>query len=245
MKKTIYFMLAACLFGFTSCLDENNGDSTHAYAGYFTVGHTDPNGIYTLYMDGGGIVEPTKSSVYDLTKSEKGLDKYERIYLEFSYKKENVMEGTDANKQNIVKNADLMYGLVIQTSNIFKTKEEAEVNNVLNPDSIHDVRSFSTWAYRGYLNLSINGSYGSEKVALPTASAYCDSIGENFASIKVLYNRHDSISYGNGNYLYSFRLKPMFGLVAGSKDSVDIHVTIDGVGTKKTRLPRLDLIPFE
>lgn len=240
MRKLTYLFLFVTSISLVSCLNDDESEHKSGMYGYYTVGPRNANGIYTLYGDFGCDIEPTPSSVYSLTQSDKGLENMERLFLSFYYYNKDAIS-IDGKLAKIV-NADLQSGIKIPTANIYLDKEEADQE--LRTDTLtkvkgpHQVRSMETWATRGYLNLSITANHNGKKY--PAANVYCDSIGSDYMRVKLIYNMHDSTAVGVDNFIYSYRLNSYSTFIPGS-DSVKIEILADGIKNKILNVARRDM----
>ena len=238
MRKLTNFLLLSALAAVTlsSCLEEGESDNRRGSYGFFTVGQRNPmTNIYTLYCDNGGRIEPTIESVMSMTKSEKGLDAYERLYVEFLYHDTDV---TTENDIQVVHNADMQYALVLPTGIAYPPSATVEIEKITDKDSICNITTIKDlWAYGGYINVGVYGPYYKER---PTMSLYCDSVNTDFAHLRLCYNRHDSKnSLGSDTYYSSFRLQFLQPSIPGN-DTVNVVLSADGVADKKIRIARRD-----
>lgn len=247
MKRLIDMMKAAALCSaamcmMTSCLDGENDQ--HSAYGYFTVTGNQTLG-YTLYQDGGGFVIPTAQSVSDLTNG-KGLGDVERALLSFTYQEKDV-----AQDKNSITGAKLYSGESLPVYDLLSTKAATE-QHVLDADSTFAVGGISgLWVYRGYMTLIYSGQYAWNKdkngYLYPVTNLVYDAEQQipNELSLQLCHNEHrtkDEMPAGKRDFVMSFRLKDLQGLVPG-QDSIKMSLKVLGIEKPyQIKVAREDLI---
>lgn len=232
--SAISLVLALCAAPtLTSCLEDvDEGENEALFQGYFTTDGTASSII--LHQDGGGTVYPDVSTI----KNPADFLKNERYLLQFKYKQKNISE--DGNSIN---SAELYGGEVIPVSNPMTLALASDsIRQVMSTDSLFSMRKLTgVWAYRGYLNVIINGDYsyvvknGETVYIRPTITAVFDpeKLQEpDRLDLTLCYNRHtDNSAYTATAYdfMTSFRLGQFAALVPGN-DS--IRITLSGLGLK-------------
>lgn len=142
-KKNLFSILASAAILFSSCLGES--DHTGQLAGYFTLNNSLNESA--LYMDGGGIVYLSPSSV---STYKDFLNKSRRFNLILNYPEEAIVkEGETITK---ITTADIVGGSYIRVSQPM-SKNEADNRKITSNDSINDVLDYDFWAYGGYATI--------------------------------------------------------------------------------------------
>lgn len=229
MKKTLSTIMAATVAAslLTSCLDK--GENTLMGFGYFTVENNGSTVI--LHQDGGGTVYPSSSSVSDLTQG-KGMKDIERASFTYQY-----TEGNISQDGNSITDVKLITGETIPVE-MPMTLQDAQAKNVMSEDSLNNIsKVYQAWAYKGYLTLSIRGSYiyNSEKKSYlwPTMNLVYDpkETIPNELHLRFCYNKRvtkNEANAGERDFILSYRLQP-FAMDPTVKDSVKLVITFDGI----------------
>lgn len=221
--------------GLTSCDNETN--DTQMITGYCTVEGSNPN--YTFLMDGGGTVEPTPSSITEITGGKGMPTQRALVYIE--YEKSDFIEVAGSNDW-IIKNGEMKGGAGIEIGTLL-SKSQAEQKNLLAADSIFKINKLNNcWAWNGYLNVSINGyySYQNSRTVRPSFEVMVAETAENLMKLKVLYNRHsskDAAIGGDVDLIKSYNIRQWLMGVPG-KDSVTIEINVEDGMTKKLKTSR-------
>ena len=252
MKKKHLFLTvlsAIATMTMTSCIDnEDDKDNTYTLQNYFTIRGSYPN--YKLYGDNGGIITPSVSSVNSMTGS-KGFGDYQRAFFYMTYTAGNFTEATEASEA-IIDNATLISGTLIDTREILD-KDKAELNHVMDSDSIAYINDFSdAWAGRGYITLIITSDYQVDSTGvgiIPTAELVYDTtaIEENQITLLVCYNRHktnQTLTGGITSFATSYDATALSTLVPGTDNIKITFVPAAGGSTKTLTVPR-NYLKFE
>lgn len=234
-----FFTLAviALTMMLTSCLKEADpSENSYAAMSYFTIKGSYPN--YKLYDDNGGIIVPTAASVQKLTDSN-GFGDAERGMFSFTYKQKDISEDA-VSKELLINNAILSNGALISVMNPIE-KSVADEELITAKDSTASIYEFSqAWISRGYLNISMLGSYckSGDKVITPTLNVVYDltEFGENKMKLTLCYNTHKTADL---NYvdimrtIRSYRISDLASKVPGT-DKINVVITPANGGVQKT-----------
>ncbi|MCQ2146948.1 MAG: hypothetical protein MJZ16_05460 [Bacteroidales bacterium] len=235
-------VIAISTFAMSSCEFLNNDDHFLSSASFVTIANEGGNTIF--FMDGGGVIKPTKESVNKITDN-KGFGDYKRAYMYFNYYK-NELDYSEEKKEYTVNNADITFGRFLDMGQI-KTLEQAQAENLFLADSVYKLDSFEQiWVYRGYLNVIGKGSYVLKNDAgiKPTVSLVYNpaDVTDNTIKFNLLYNRHapkDAISYSVYDLINSFDITSLEPIIPGT-DSVKVTVETEGAKSLSYKFARKD-----
>lgn len=236
-------LLAVSLFAIPSCTFFNDDkDYKLSSSAFMTISKIDGKDV--LFMDGGGILLPSKQSVDGITDN-KGFGDNKRAYIYFDYY-EKELTYSETNKEYTVNNGDITFGRYVDMGEI-KTRVDAEDCKLFEPDSVYKLDSFKQlWVYRGYLNITGLGSYVTKNgtSVRPTLTLVYEpsEISENSIKFYALFNRHaskDAISYSNYELLDSFDITGFSSIIPGT-DSVSVSVEAEGQKTLSYKFARKD-----
>lgn len=244
MKKNVLkiaLMAMAMTLGLASCIGEQE-ESPAYIGGYYTITGDMSTG-YTLYQDGGGIVNPDMQTIYQQVGKD-GFANRERAYLIFSYKEENLR---DVEGGCIISGAQLMDGNYIPMGD-FISVDDARDKNIVSTDSLFNVsRIVGAWVYRGYLTTTNSVQYAikDQKEIYPTTTLVYDpaSVSDNKVSLTLCYNRHAAQTAAVGyskDLTTSFPITDLARVVPGS-DSINVTLNALGAASQTFKVGRIDL----
>ena len=238
MKK-IYFLVLSCavLFGFASCLSDNDDDKGNKLLmnDYFTIVGSYPD--YKLVGDGNIILYPTIASVNELTNSS-GFGDHKRAMF-YAYYYTNDM--TTENGATVIRNAELESGVYTAEQKAI-TAEEANKAGILAEDSTFNIKGSNSWLINGYFTSIFKADYSivDNKDIEPHANLCATSTGENAVTLTLLYNRHTAqsgvYSY-EGTFIYSFDVT---NLEIPGNDSITVSFEVKGATSSKLKVSRRD-----
>jgi len=239
---TVLVILTATLI--TSCMGIDDYENTYTVTGYCTITGTNPS--YKLYLDGGGVITPSISSVSELTENN-GFGDYKRVYMSMTYKTSDY--STNADGEAIINQAELKSGYYIDLKDIL-TKEKAEKDSVLKNDSIDTIDSFdNVWAYRGYITAAVQGYYRTDNSTgiYPEINLVYspEDIMENAIKFHIYYNMHKNrgtSKYGPYTFVTSYSLQSLAHEIPGT-DDITMYFEVDGADAKTITVSRKNLIP--
>lgn len=238
MKQKLYLvaLLCATLFGFASCLSDNEEDENkQLFAAYFTITGTYPN--YKLIGDNGMIVYPTVASVSDITDN-KGFGDHKRAQLYAYY---HPKDTTTENGVTVIRNAELQNGVYsIERQAI--TLADATKAGILEMDSIFEIKGHDSWLSNGYFTSVFTANYSivNGSAVVPGVNLCATSTEENAVTLKLLYNRHTqktNISTYEGSFSYSFDITK---LEVPGNDSITVTFDVIGFTPTTTKVARKD-----
>lgn len=223
----------------TSCLSEDT-NQTVTFSSYFTISGITPN--YTLLDDGGITVYPTAESVNYITNG-KGFGKNKRAILSCSYDVNNDRT-VDASGKVTIKNAKLLGGQFIETTNVLNRHDATDLNILVN-DSIFPVQSFSKfWVANGYLSTLLSGQFSAKegKRIVPTINLYAaeEDIKQNEISFTILYNRHSSKNENAAGVQDCLNSYSLAGISVPGSDSIKVTINVEGAKSLTMKVGRKD-----
>lgn len=227
MKKTFkLFFLIVLALAFTAC-NTDNDTQISIQSDYFTV--TRVNNRFVLYADAGHIVKFTSEA--DQSVAEAFPNGVERLSLTYSC---DLLKLTKEGDVEVVNDAEPIEATKVPVLSVMDV-EDAKAAKVTEKDSIFNIVSIqSMWATRGYLTITLNGSYsvvGSKNI-LPTMNLVLDEteISEDNIKFHLYYNRHSSKDVSSGGvyqFITSYPLTPFKYMIPGNNDVI-ITVAVEG-----------------
>lgn len=232
-------MLCIAVFAIASCVSDNT-DQTVSYSSYYTITGTSPN--YVLLEDGGLTVYPTIESVNAITNG-KGFGNTKRVFMTCSYDV-NKDRTVDAHGKPVIKNAKLLGGQTLTTTNVLN-QEEATSKNILANDSIFPVLAFrNAWVANGYLTSIVTGQYSSKgSLAInPSINLYAapEDIKTNAITFTILYNRHSTKNENPAGTLDFVNCYSLAGINVPGSDSINVTINVNGASPRKFKVGRED-----
>lgn len=242
MKLAVVFAALVSVFGFSSCLNSDGGNSGPDFYPVMATVTGDELLGYRLYADFGAVLIPTQQSASQLS-----LKNVQRVIVGFSLPEtEKVTKLEPGKTYNVI--LDPYYCGRIPTSTVIDTYMNEPADTLIkNQDAINSIEGLQ--AIKGYATTYMNIPYSQSKMFYMNAGYDSNKDVDpstNTLTLTVYYNSNVENAYSSGSSYFSFKL-PESEYSQFTADSINLVLrakttsTGDSFEEVKCRMAKSDL----